>query len=67
MNEVLHAVSKLIAAQDEEEGPTDILDDNLQQQLNEMADYNSDEEDNMQPSSSQANEGMGAAASAQSL
>ena len=43
--------------QNEDEGPADILDDDLQQQLNEMADYNSDEEEKQQPSTSQADAG----------
>lgn len=43
--------------QNEDEGPADILDDELQQQLNELADYNSDEEEKQQPSTSQADAG----------
>ena len=51
-------MSVLIGAQNEDEGPADILDDDLQQQLNEMADYNSDKEGQEKPSTSQADAGM---------
>lgn len=35
----------MVCAQDEEDGPGDILDDELQRQLNEMADYDSANEE----------------------
>ena len=53
----------LNCVQDEDDGPANILDDDLQQQLNEMADYNSDEDEARQPGSSHA--GTGAHQSAQ--
>ncbi len=36
---------KNVCAQDEDDGPGDILDDELQRQLNEMADYDSANEE----------------------